>query len=154
MSATGGYSLVAMTSFGLLTLCLLLQSPTVAQGQNVRAPAPHRFFDAPNIILTAGESGALLADGYTTLKYRGYPGFREADPLARPFVNAGWPGQIAGGVLVVSADVGLRYWMHKRGHHKAERLLPIVLTTYGLVGAIHNARENARFRREFLGERS
>jgi hypothetical protein len=99
-------------------------------------------------MLTAVESGALLADGYTTMKYHEYPGFREADPLARPFVNAGWPGQIAGGALVVSADVGLRYWLHKRGHHRVERLLPFVLTTYGLAGAIHNARVNAEFGRE------
>ena len=137
-----------MPSF-VVIVCLLLQSPAPASGQAVHAP--HRFFDAVNISLTAMETGALLADGYTTqrnLHDFGQLG-READPLARPFVNAGWPGQIAGGALVVSADVGLRYWLHKRGHHKAERLLPLVLTTYGLVGAIHNAREHARFSRDY-----
>ena len=134
--------LTTMPSFAALTVCFLLQGPlppTVVNGPTVALP-PHRFFDTPNNALTAMESGALLWDGYTTLRTQhDFPGSREADPLARPFVNGGWPGQIAGGVLVVTADVGLRYWLHKRGHHRVERLLPLVLTTYGLVGGIYNS---------------
>ena len=105
--------------------------------------APHRFFDLPNIALTGMESGALLADGiYTQRGLREYPGmFREVDPIARPFVMRGWPGQIAGGALFVGADVGLRYWLHRKRHHRLERLLPLALTVYGAVGAIHDARE-------------
>ncbi len=132
-----------MPQFAALAVCLLLHGPAAPEQTSAPAqepaPAPHRFFDATNIILTGVESGALLWDGYTTQRgLREFPWSREADPLARPFVNRGWPGQIVGGVLVISADVGLRYWLHKRGHHRAERLLPLVLTTYGLVGAIHN----------------
>ena len=103
----------------------------------------HKFFDCTNITLTVIESGALLVDGiYTQRGLRRYPETsREADPLARPFVSRGWPGQIIGGTLVVSADVGLRYWLHRKKKHRLERLVPLILITYGTAGAIHNARE-------------
>ncbi len=106
-------------------------------------PAPHRFFDTTNIALIGVESGALIADGiYTQRALTKYPDvFHEADPIARPFVSHGWSGQIAGGVLFVSAEVGLRYLLHRHEHHRLERLLPLVLTVYGTVGAIHGARE-------------
>ena len=119
----------------------------MAQGGAKRAsPVRHRFFDLPNTALIGLESGALLADGiYTQRGLRDYPElFREADPIARPFVMSGWPGQIAGGALFVSADVGLRYLLHRNNHHKLERLLPLVLTVYGTVGAVHGARELRR----------
>jgi hypothetical protein len=147
-------------SMRLLTLLVLvatcaLYAPGVARAQDVpaAAQAPHRFFDTANIALTAMESAALLADGITTQQARNrYPEFfREADPIARPFVEAGWTGQILGGVLVVSADVGLRYWLHRTNHHRIERLLPMVLTTYGTVCAIHNVREMNRMERSLGG---
>jgi len=107
---------------------------------------PHKFFDRTNVALTVLESGALLADGiYTQRGLRRYPDTsREADPLARPFVSRGWPGQIIGGTLAVGADVSLRYWLHRKKHHRLERLVPLILITYGTVGAIHNARELRR----------
>lgn len=109
-------------------------------------PESHRFFDAPNIALTGIEATALLADGvYTQRALQRYPDiFREADPIARPFVTRGWPGQIAGGALFIAADAGLRYWLHRKQHHRVERLLPLVLTVYGAVGAVHGARELRR----------
>ena len=107
---------------------------------------PHKFFDRTNVALTVLESGALLADGiYTQRGLRRYPETsREADPLARPFVSRGWPGQIVGGILAVGADAGLRYWLHRKKRHTLERLVPLILITYGTVGAIHNARELRR----------
>lgn len=109
----------------------------------LRAPnAAHRFFDGLNVGLTVMESGALLADGFTTqYALTHVPNSREADPLARPFVSRGWPGQIAGGALVVTADVGIRYWLHRSNHHRIERWMPLILTVYGSGGAIHNWRE-------------
>jgi hypothetical protein len=134
-----------------VVLCLLVL-PLHALAQERREPGtekPHRFLDATNIALTAIETGALLADGITTQRaLKKYPEFfREADPIARPFVNRGWPGQIVGGTLFIGADVGLRYWLHKNGHHRIERILPMVLTTYGSVCAIQNHREMQRFER-------
>jgi hypothetical protein len=108
---------------------------------NVRLGVPHRFFDTTNVTLTGIEIGVMLADGITTQNLLNkYPTqAREANPLARPFVNAGWPGMIAGGAMVVSADVALRYLLHRKNHHRLERWLPAYLIVDGSIGAIHNA---------------
>jgi len=164
-----------MTTGTVFTLTLLAQAPLLPVDSfavdhvryDVRAPyrpqdslpltpsavassPSHRFFDAPNLALTVVESTALVADGiYTQRALTDYPEiFREADPIARPFVSRGWPGQIAGGALFVTAEVGLRYWLHRKRHHRIERLLPLVLTVYGTVGAVHGARELRRAARE------
>jgi len=113
--------------------------------------ASHRFFDGLNVGLIVAESGALLADGVTTQYGLTHYGGREADPIARPFVEHGWPGMIAGGALFVSAEVGLRYLLHKKRHHRVERWLPTFVIAYGATGAIHNAAQihkaNQPFRR-------
>src|SRR5258708_31886694 len=112
-------------------------------------PHVHRFFDTTNIVLTGIESGALVADGiYTQRALTTYPDvFHEADPIARPFVSRGWPGQIAGGTIFVTADVGLRYLCHRTEHHRLERWMPLILTVYGTVGAVQGAREIRRVER-------
>ena len=104
--------------------------------------SPHHFVDTLNVTLTAVEAAALVADGiYTQRGLQRYPELvREVDPLARPFVDRGWPGQLVGGAIVVSADVGLRYLFHRTNHHRLERWFPMILTVYGSAGAIHNAR--------------
>ena len=108
---------------------------------NVRLSIPHRFFDATNWTLTGIEIGAMLADGITTqYGLHEYPTeVGEANSLARPFVNAGWPGMIAGGAMVVSAEVTLRYLLHRKNHHRLERWLPAYFIVDSSIGAIHNA---------------
>ncbi len=102
--------------------------------------SPHRFFDRTNVTLTVVEIGAMLADGATTQHgLKKYPGSREGNPLARPFVNAGWPGMIAGGAMVVSGEVGLRYLLHRKGHHRWERWIPVFIIADSTIEAIHNA---------------
>jgi len=122
----------------------LVESGLAEPQSDASATQAHRFFDATNILLTTFESGALLADGITTERIENrdpmHRWSREADPIARPFVEAGWPGQILGGALFVSAETGLRYLLHKRRHHRLERWLPSVLIAYGGVGAVRNAR--------------
>jgi hypothetical protein len=107
----------------------------------VGASGPHRFFDSLSVALTGVESAALLADGYTTQRaLTQYPeSVREANPIARPFVSQGWPGQIAGGLLLVSADVATRYVLHRTGHHRFERVLPLIFTACGTAAAVHNS---------------
>jgi hypothetical protein len=105
------------------------------------AARPHAFLDGPSLVLTMIESSALLADGATTQRaLRRYPGSAyEADPLARPFVSHGWPGEIAAGALVLTADVGVRYLLHRTGHHRLERWPPVVVAAVCAASAFHNA---------------
>ena len=132
-------------------------SKRAAERTTLTSTQTHRFFDKPNLLLTSAEVAALVADGVITQNKLGerrlevrydangvmtlvsVPTHYEADPLARPFVEAGWPGQIAGGVLCVGADIGLRYLLHRKNHHKAERLIPLILIGYGASGAIYGA---------------
>ena len=99
----------------------------------------HRFFDVTNIALTGMEIGAMVTDGVLTQHTRHQdPTFRDADPIARWFVDHGWPGQFLGGALFVSGELALRYVLHRHNHHQLERLLPFVLTTTGIAGAASN----------------
>jgi hypothetical protein len=142
------HSVALMARLLMLVVC----SPALVCAQSATAdasPVPataHRFFDAANIALGAAETTALLADGiYTQRLLQKYPdSFREGDPIARPFVNAGWPGQIVGGTLLVSLELGLRYWAHRTDHHRLERLIPLGVIAYGMVGAIVGARDYYR----------
>jgi hypothetical protein len=47
--------------------------------------------------------------------------FVEGDPLARPFVTHGWPGQLAGSTLGYGAALSLSYMLHRTNHHRIER---------------------------------
>lgn len=137
-------------------LAFLLFAARAALAQDVSsgplanpAPTPHSFFDGLNVALTAVETAALTADGITTQHFlTRYPDvFYEGNPLARPFVSRGWPGQIAGGSLVVAADVGVRYLLHRKKHHRLERWVPIIVAASSATAAIHNWREIRRERR-------
>ena len=138
-------SLVACGCVGILSIAALAQGqqPTPSTDTpSVTSHPPHRFDDSVNVTLAGVEVGALLADGISTQHAlnRCPTVCSEADPLARPFVEAGWTGQIAGGTLFVAAEVGLRYLLHRTSHHRVERVLPLVLITYATASAIHNAR--------------
>jgi hypothetical protein len=111
--------------------------------------SPHRFFDTPNNILTAAAFGAQLGDAGSTLRAIRKYGGGEANPLARPFIAAGWPGVVAGVSLLVSADVGLRYWLHRTDHHRLERFVPTFLIVTGTEGTIRNVRAMNRLEREY-----
>jgi hypothetical protein len=106
------------------------------------APPAHRFLDNTNALLTGVEAAALIGDAVSTRwGLDRYPGFtREANPIARPFVEHGWPGQIAGGLLFVGAELWGRHTLHEAGHHRLERLLPIALAAMEGAVVIHNVR--------------
>jgi len=121
-----------------------------------RAPQKpkHNFFDRTSWLLTGVETSAMLADGITTHNRLGQVQTRfvnvngvqtlttvritEANPLGRLFVNHGWGGMAAGGALNLGADMGIRYLLHKTGHHKLERIVPLAFTASSASAAIHN----------------
>jgi len=66
-------------------------------------------------------AGLVAADAVTT--QRGLSqGFREADPLMRPFVTRGAAGEAVGSALGFGAGVGVVYLLHRTHHYKAERI--------------------------------
>ncbi|MGA7559499.1 MAG: DUF5658 family protein [Terriglobales bacterium] len=112
----------------LLTI-LLLSAAMQAQSFQVNrfalpdAPSSqqHPFWTFENKV-DAGILAALIgADGITT--QRGLSeGYREVNPIMRPFVTRGAAGQAAGSALGFGAAMGVAYCLHRTHHYKAERI--------------------------------
>ncbi len=109
----------------LLALLLLTAS---AAAQNFAtpsslpdAPSQHHFWTLETKINTGILAGLVAADAITT--QRGIEqGYREANPIMRPFVTRGTAGQTVGSALGFGAGLGTIYLLHKTNHHKAERI--------------------------------
>jgi hypothetical protein len=84
------------------------------------APTP-KFWGMENKIDFSIFAGQLAADAITT--QRGLEnGFREANPIASPFVNHGASGAAAASALSFGAGVGVAYMLHCTHHYKAEHI--------------------------------
>ncbi len=116
----------------------------------IEKKSAHKFFDSTNISLTAASILAGAADGITTQhvlnrRFALQNGtvvpvhYVEANPIARPLVNQGWPGQIAATGLMVGADLTVQAWLHRREHHRLERIVPVLFTAGSAFAALHNS---------------
>ena len=112
-----------------LLAIVLLTVTASAFGQNFAAPssvfpdAPsqHHFWNFETKVNTGILAGLVASDAFST--QRGLNnGFREANPIMRPFVTRGIAGQAAGSALGFGAALGTVYILHKTNHHKAERI--------------------------------
>jgi Domain of unknown function (DUF5658) len=110
----------------LLPILLLC---AIAQGQNVAAtnsalpdaPSQRAFWSLDKKVSVGIFAGLVAADAFTT--QRGLnQGFREANPLMRPFVTRGAAGEAAGSAIGFGAGVGVVYLLHRTHHYKAERI--------------------------------
>jgi hypothetical protein len=100
-------------------------------------PAPHPFFDRTNLLLLGTVLSAQIADAISTQRFVS-AGAIEGDPLVRPLVDHGWPGQLAVGSVVFAGETGLMYALHKTHHQRIERFLPLALATVSAVFAYEN----------------
>jgi len=112
----------------LLTI-LLLSAAMQAQSFQVNrfaipdAPSSqqHHFWTFENKVDASILAGLIAADAITT--QRGLSeGFREVNPIMRPFVTRGAAGEAAGSALGFGAGVGIVYLLHRSHHYKAERI--------------------------------
>jgi hypothetical protein len=88
------------------------------------APERHKFWDAENTALFSTVAAFSAADFVVTRDNLSHGG-RELNPLTRPF--AGSTAALAANFAGETAGViGVSYLFHKTGHHKLERLTPIV----------------------------
>lgn len=121
-----------------------------SESRSVAPQDSHRFVDKGNIAIWTASLLAQTADAIATQRThanclrnplfgdRALCNEIEADPLARPFVNHGWSGQIGLAVIVNTAQIGTQYVLHRWGHHRVERVLPVPL----MIGNIHGAYQN------------
>ena len=129
-------SLFRSIAMRALVLALLLLSSAAV----LRAEEGRRFWDRTNLRLHLINVAAQSIDAYSTQRSLG-KGTRESNPLARPLVNHGWKGQVAasygfgvGGTLVAS------YLFHRFGHHRLERITPVIVAAPTAVAAGVNFR--------------
>ena len=89
----------------------------------------HRFFDLKNSLAMSSFGIALTGDSLSTQKGLDRPGYKEINPVARPFVSSR-----AGAIVYSTGSFGLMvggmYLAHKTGHHKFERLVPFGLAAW------------------------
>jgi len=105
----------------VLTVSAAAQSFVAPSSSLPDAPSQHRFWTFETSVNTGILAGLVAADAIST--QRGLEkGYREANPIMRPFVTRGTIGQAAGSALGFGAAMGTVYLLHKTHHHKAERI--------------------------------
>lgn len=121
-----------------------------AEAKNAAAPAlpegprPHSFWDRTNVSLFAG-IGLMRALDYTStrnMQARGREELLIPDDVANN--SAGFAALEAAGAMT---SVGLSYWLHRTGHHRAERWLSIGHISVTGFGAARNYGLRSRHRR-------
>jgi hypothetical protein len=125
------FSTILGLGFALVTGVLKAADPAVIQ----TPPAPtHRFFDKQNIVIFSIDAAIMAADFATTRRALEAPGAHEANPLMKSEGPA-----IAMKFAGVGAGMGIAYALHKSGHHRAERIVPVILGIPSGFAAVHNA---------------
>ena len=95
----------------------------------------HKFLDAENLGLFAGVAVTRALDFTSTQHFR-ERGHNEI-LLTNQIVDN---KPLFAGIEVAgtAASIGIAYWLHHSGHHRAERWVSIVHIGLGAVGDIHN----------------
>jgi hypothetical protein len=108
-----------------LLLLLLLSFPLLGQEISLAVPeAPsHSFFTRGNEIRMGILAGFIAADGITTQHILNVDHGSELNPIVRPLVTKGAPGQAAASMLGYAFSLGSSYMFHRTGHHRLERLM-------------------------------
>jgi|ERR1035438_7268723 hypothetical protein len=110
-----------LLSIVLLSITMHAQNFAVNKFALPDAPSQRRFWTAENTVSVGILAGLVAADGITT--QRGLnEGFREVNPVMRPFATRGATGEAAGSALGFGAALGVAYWLHHTHHYKAERI--------------------------------
>ena len=126
----------ALLALLLLTVSTAAQNfvaPSSSLSSLPDAPSQHQFWTFETKLNTGILAGLVAVDAVTT--QRGLEqGYREANPIMRPFVTRGTAGQAAGSALGYGAALGTVYLLHKTHHHKAERIAMRLMI--GVQGAV------------------
>jgi hypothetical protein len=111
-----------LLSILLLGTAMQAQNFAVSRFALPDAPSQQRpFWMLENKVNVSLLAALITADAITT--QRGLnKGFREVNPVMRPFVTRGAAGEAAGSALGFGAAVGIVYLLHRSHHHKAERI--------------------------------
>jgi hypothetical protein len=110
-----------LLSILLLSAAMQAQNFTVSNFALPDTPSAHPFWTFENKVNVGLLAGLIAADAITT--QRGLDeGLREVNPVMRPFVTRGAPGEALGSALGFGAGMGTVYLLHRMHHYKAERI--------------------------------
>ncbi len=124
----------------------VIEAAVIPTAIRVRQPSGHRFFDNTNLRLHLGVLAAETADLITTREVL-RAGGTERNPLSRPLMRSGLGGQMAAtyglgeGTALLAA-----YLLHRTGHHRLERVVPIFLITIEGLATASNVRTSGNLR--------
>jgi hypothetical protein len=104
---------------------------------NTHQAPSHKFFDKTNFTFLTISLLGQASDAITTQRFL-HHGASEGDPLARPFVDQGWPGQIGLAVLNNGEQLSLMYALHRMHKHWLERTVPLVFGGISAFSAYRN----------------
>jgi hypothetical protein len=123
----------ALLAILLFTVTAAAQNFVAPSSSFPDAPSQHRFWTLETKVNTGILAALVATDAFTT--QRGLDqGYREANPIMRPFVTRGIAGQAAGSALGFGVGLGTVYFLHKTHHYKAERIAMRVIV--GVEGAV------------------
>ena len=109
-------------SIFLLSTALAAQSFVASSDSALPdAPSQRPFWTIENRVNVSILAGLVAADAFTTQRGLNQD-LREFNPVMRPFVTRGAPGEAAGSALGFGAGVGIVYLLHRSHHYKAERI--------------------------------
>ena len=98
----------------------------------------HKFWDRETALLFGLHAGLEAAD-FGLTHYALAHGAVERNPLAKPFTNLGTAGQAAFFAGGTAATLGITYWLHKKAHHRLERLVSLYAIGDSGFGVLYNA---------------
>ena len=100
------------------------------------APSQHRFWDKENRVLFASV-GALSAADFAVTRSILQNGGKELNPVTRVFSGstAGLAVNFAGETAGI---IGISYIFHKTGHHKLERIAPLLNIGASAVAVVYD----------------
>lgn len=100
-------------------------------------PQVHNFFDKANLAILAISLLGQASDAITTQRFL-HHGDIEEDPLARPFVDSGWPGEVGFVIVENAGQLSVMYALHRMHRHRLERTVPLAFAADGAIAAYRN----------------
>jgi hypothetical protein len=85
---------------------------------------PHRFFDKRNLALFAAAASLNMTD-FAATRANLQSGGKELNPMVRMFGRS-TPGLAFNFAGETAGMIGVSYFLHRTGHHKLERIVPMV----------------------------
>jgi len=114
---------LSLIFFSILVLCAAAQAENLAAASEPLPDAPSQrpFWTVENRV-GFGLLGSLVAADAITTQRGLNQGYREMNPVMRPFVTRGAAGESLGSALGFGASLGTVYLLHRMHHYKAERI--------------------------------